>query len=105
MPVKSKNNLFPSRKEDFRLMDSLMFLADSHNLKIMSYNQPRTSDEWFVVYLDLSKEKEPVAEYCRDEQDYKIKMDNWIKNISLQSPKYPKFQDMVIGEIERLKKL
>lgn len=103
MPVKSKNKLFPSLKEDFRLMDSLIYLADTHNLKIMSYNQPRTSDEWFVVYLDLSKEKEPILEHCRDEQDYHIRMDNWIKNISVYSPKYPKFQDMVIGEIERLK--
>lgn len=91
-----------NREEDFLKMDSLFYLADQHGLRVMAFH---TENPYFVEYLRPNMHKEPLRQECRDEQDYEYMLDAWIRNCTVRSPKYNKFQSMVLGEIERLKEL
>lgn len=88
------------RDENLRLMDSLFFLAGENHLGIMKFQQ--TFDgQWYVVYLDLSRWEEPSPAKTKFEE--LLDMDDLIHRCSLPSKLYLKFEDLVIGEIERLK--
>lgn len=91
------------RREDFLKMDSLHFLASENGLRVMSFTEP--VDGVYVEYLKPSLAREPKLEECRDEQDYNIRVATWIRSCTVRSRTYPSFKDMVLGEIERLKKL
>lgn len=92
-----------NRTEDFMKMDSLHYLADNHDLRIMSFAQE--AGKWSVSYLKPSLAIEPVREESRDDIDYDLKITSWIRACTVRSKPYPSFQDMVQGEIERLKAL
>lgn len=90
------------RDEDFMKMDSLHLLASEHGLRIMSYWE--TAEGTYIEYLKPSLAKEPKLEECRDAIDYDLKVGVWITVCTVRSRHYPSFKDMVLGEIERLKK-
>lgn len=90
------------RNEDFLKMDSLHYLASERGLRIMSFWE--TEEGTYVEYLQPSLAKEPKVEECRDNLDYDLKVSTWITTCTVRSKHYPTFKDMILGEIERLKK-
>ncbi len=91
------------RDEDFMKMDSLHYLSEEAGLKIMSFWEP--ADGCFIEYLKPTIAREPKKEECRDLTDYDLRIASWIRTCTVRSPRYASFHEMVLGEIDRLKKL
>lgn len=90
------------RTEDFMKMDSLHYLATENGLRVMSFRE--TVEGAYVEYLQPSLAREPKLEESRDNLDFDLKVDAWIRTCTVRSKHYKTFKDMVLGEIERLKK-
>lgn len=102
MGAKKKKPDTKFRTEDFVKVDSLHYVADNHGLKVMSFDYD-TFKGWRVSYLKPALAIEPKFEECRDGMDYDLRIATWIKACTIYSPRYPMFQDMMLGEIKRLK--
>lgn len=88
------------RDENLRMMDSLFYLAGENGLAVMKFQQ--TFDHhWFMVYFDRSRWVEPPPANSKFEE--LLDMDDLIRQCSVSSRLYPQFEDMVLGEIKRLK--
>lgn len=91
------------RDEDFMKMDSLHYLADQNGLKLMAFYE--TPEGVFISYLKPSIAREPKQDECRDFLDYDLKLAAWIKTCTVKSKNYKTFEEMILGEIDRLKAL
>lgn len=90
------------RTTDWLKMDSLNYLADQHGMAVMSFSQNQYG--WMVSYFKPNKRTQPVETECRDRIDYDLKLKAWMKECTIDSKQYYTFQEMVMGEIDRLKK-
>lgn len=93
------------RDEDFLKMDSLTYLADQHNMAVLSFEQERITNRWCVCYFDRSRWLEPQRAFLPTDFIYEKQMEDYIRRCTVRSPSYGRFQDMVLGEIERLKQI
>lgn len=98
-----KPKIDEGRQEDFMKMDSLHYVSEEAGLRIMSYHE--TAEGTFIEYLKPSIAREPKKEECRDLTDYDLRIAAWIRTCTVRSPHYDSFHHMVLGEIDRLKKL
>lgn len=100
MPT-SKPKEIKYRSEDFLKMDSLFYLADQVGMGVMSF---QTNGDFFIEYFKAVGHRPEIQE-CRDEIDYQLRFDAWLKGSTVRSPHYPSFHEMILGEIKRLKEL
>ena len=79
------------RDTDFMKMDSLQFLATERGLAIMSFQPLGTG--WVVNYFKDN------GKMPSDEKGF----ESYMRDCTITSKPYPTFEEMVMGEIRRLK--
>ncbi len=94
--------MFEYRDENFRLLDSLTYLADQNGLAVLSFQQ--TPDrKWYVDYFDRSRWLEPQRVALPTDYIYEKQLKDYIRRCTVSSKMYASFGEMVTGEIQRLK--
>ncbi len=95
-------NIPVQRNTDFVKIDSLNYLATEHGLVVKSFYQT-LQGQWCVEYFDRSLWIEPQRAFLPTDFIYEKQMADYIRRCTLTSKPYPRFEDMVMGEIKRLK--
>lgn len=91
------------RETEFKYWDSLNYLADQHGMAVMMFYHAETG--WVLDYFKANSATKPELAFCRDAQDYDLKVDIWMKECTLETKPYATFEEMVLGEIARLKEM
>lgn len=90
------------RDTDFMKMDSLNYLAGENGLSVMRFQQA-ADGKWSIDYFDRSRWIEPQRAFLPTDTIYRLQMEDYIKRCTVSSKSYARFDDMVLGEIQRLK--
>ncbi len=94
--------MFEYRTENLRRMDALHYLAWERGLSILSFHQ-EDDGKWCVSYFDPSRWLEPQRPFLGTDTLYELQMKDYIHRCTVQSKFYSTFEDLITGEIQRLK--
>lgn len=83
-------------------VEHLSDLARTKGLDLVAFNIV-DFNHCMVKYHSMKKAGPiPLEEYCRDRQDYLLRLANWTREGMEDSPIYDDFDSLFVGEMRRL---